>query len=371
MSEDVVALKITLADGRTKSCSADENTALFRAALLSLGALGVITEVTFRAVPAFTLRWTQTIDADRVMLDAWTKGALWTQSERVARRAARRNYDGPLGYYVYHNLLYLAQLVPRILPWVEWFVFGMQYGFRDGSTVSAVQPSREALLMNCLYSQYVNEWAIPLHKGTEALRRLSSWLNHLGPADPDYVPHGIPFSAAGLFVHAPVEVRVKTRRRRRCRRTRAGGPTLYLNATLYRPYHADPPCRERYYEAFEWLMRDLGGRPHWAKDFVVSGGMVEALYGEDFARWRSVRDEADPEGMFIGPWHREKVLGEGPRPALEEVEVERARRRGRAEGRRPRGRAAVMRYRETGRHDDPRTRSLYDDTTVDVFALVG
>lgn len=30
-----------------------------------------------------------------------------------------------------------------------------------------------------------------------------------------------------------------------------------------------------------------------------------------------------------------------------------------------------MRYRETSRHDDPRTRSLYDDTMVDVFALVG
>ncbi|WQF82884.1 Putative oxygen oxidoreductase covalent FAD-binding, D-arabinono-1,4-lactone oxidase [Colletotrichum destructivum] len=356
MSEDVVALKITLADGRTKSCSADENSALFRAALLSLGALGVITEITFRAVPAFTLRWTQTIDADRAMLDAWTKGALWTQSEFVrvwwfpyTRRAVtwkadktdeehveppRRNYDGPLGYYVYHNLLYLAQLVPRILPWVEWFVFGMQYGFRNGSTVSAVQPSREALLMNCLYSQYVNEWAILLHKGPEALRRLSSWLNHLGPDDPDYVPHDIPFSAARLFVHAPVEVRVSDtsssdpRRRPYLDPTRPDGPTLYLNATLYRPYHADPPCRERYYEAFEWLMRDLGGRPHWAKNFVVSGGTVGALYGEDFARWRSVRDEADPEGMFIGPWHREKVLGEGPRLALEEVEVERAAAQG-------------------------------------------
>merc|ERR1712093_445848 len=57
-----------------------------------------------------------------------------------------------------------------------WFVFGMQYGFPNGSTTSAIQPSRQALLMNCLYSQFVNEWAIPLHKGPEALRRLSSRL---------------------------------------------------------------------------------------------------------------------------------------------------------------------------------------------------
>ncbi|GKT62624.1 D-arabinono-1,4-lactone oxidase [Colletotrichum tofieldiae] len=353
MSEDVVALKITLANGKTEPCSRDENPSLFRAALLSLGALGIITEVTFRAVPAFTLRWTQTIDTDLKMFSAWTKD-LWTQSEFVrvwwfpyTRRAVvwkaektdeahveppKRNYDGPLGYYIYHNLLYVAQHIPRVLPWVEWFVFGMQYGFGDGSTISAVQPSRKALLMNCLYSQYVNEWAIPLHKGPEALRRLSSWLNHLTPEDPDYVPHRIPFSADGLYVHAPVEVRVSdtsltSNARPYLDPTCLDGPTLYLNATLYRPYHADPPCRERYYEAFEWLMRDLGGKPHWAKNFVESEG-IEAFYGNDLQEWRSVRDEADPEGMFVGQWHREKVLGKGPRLALEEVEVERAAARG-------------------------------------------
>ncbi|KZL80272.1 d-arabinono- -lactone oxidase [Colletotrichum incanum] len=353
MSEDVVALKITLANGKTESCSRDENPSLFRAALLSLGALGIITEVTFRAVPAFTLRWTQTIDTDLKMLNAWTKD-LWTQSEFVrvwwfpyTRRAVvwkaektdeehveppKRNYDGPLGYYIYHNLLYFAQHIPRVLPWVEWFVFGMQYGFGNGSTISAVQPSRKALLMNCLYSQYVNEWAIPLHKGPEALRRLSSWLNHLTPEDPDYVPHNIPFSADGLYVHAPVEVRVSdtsltSNARPYLDPTCPDGPTLYLNATLYRPYHADPPCRERYYEAFEWLMKDLGGKPHWAKNFVESEA-IEAFYGKDLQKWRSVRDEADPEGMFVGQWHREKVLGKGPRLALEEVEVERAAARG-------------------------------------------
>ncbi|KAG7138492.1 putative D-arabinono-1 like protein [Verticillium longisporum] len=349
MSEDILALRITLANGNTESCSKDDNPSLFRAALLSLGALGIITEITFRAVPAFTLGWQQVIDTDRSMFDRWTAD-LWTRSEFVrvwwfpyTRRAVVweanktdepvrpppvRNYDGALGYYIYHNLLYLAHHVPRVLPWVEWFVFGMQYGFANGSTTTAVQPSGEALLMNCLYSQFVNEWAIPLHKGPEALRRLSSWLNHLDPADPDYVPHNIPFSADGLYVHAPVEVRVSDTSLTENARpyldpTRPDGPTLYLNATLYRPYLTDPPCRARYYEAFEWLMLDLGGRPHWAKNFDEGAARIAALYGEDLDQWRAVRDGADPEGMFVGPWHREKVLGGGDRLALEEVEVAR------------------------------------------------
>jgi D-arabinono-1,4-lactone oxidase len=347
MSEDIVALKITLASGETVSCSPDDKPDLFRAATLSLGALGIITEVSIRTVPSFSLRWSQTVDADYKIFDAWD-GDLWTQSEFVrvwwlpySRRAVvwhgdkteedmspptKNWFDGPVGYYVYHNLLALSQLIPSILPWVERFVFGMQHGFANGTTYSAVQPSGQALLLNCLYSQYVNEWALPLHKGPEALRRLSSWLNHLTPDDPDYVPHNIPFSADGLYVHAPLEVRVSDTTVTSSPRpfldpTVPDGPTLYLNATLYRPYHFDPPCRERFYQGFEYLMKELGGRPHWAKNFETRRPEIEALFGKDLDSWRRVRDEVDPRGMFVGPWHRDRVLAEGPRLEFEEVET--------------------------------------------------
>ena len=306
LSSSILSLKITLSNGETKTCSPAENTDLFRAALISLGALGIITEVTFQAVPAFTLLWKQIVDTDLKMFNSWN-GSLWTQTEFVrvwwfpyTRRSviwtaektdeapnppAGSYYDAWFGYHVYHNLLYLAHYVPRILPFVEKFVFGMQYGFANGSTTSAIQPSREALLMNCLYSQFVNEWAIPISKGPEALRRLSSWLNHLTPADPDYVPHGIPFSAENLYVHAPVEVRVtdsskSTTPRPHLDPTCTDEPTLYLNATLYRPYNTDPPCTERYYQGFEFLMKELGGKPHWAKNFETTGGDIEAMYGK-------------------------------------------------------------------------------------------
>jgi D-arabinono-1,4-lactone oxidase len=350
LSEDIVSLRITLADGTTRFCSPDDNRDLFRASLLSLGALGIITEITIRAVPAFTLKWHQTIDTDRKLFDAWS-GDLWTRSDFVRvwwfpytrraviwqadktkeeeRKPESSYYDGALGYYVYHNLLFMAHFVPRILPWIEWFVFGMQYGFKNGSTASGIQPSRDALLLNCLYSQFVNEWALPLEKGPEALRRLSSWLNHLTPEDPDYVPHGIPISNEGLYVHAPVEVRVSdTTLKPDAARpfldpTMSDGPTLYLNAIMYRPYWWDPPTKDRYYEGFEWLMKDLGGRPHWAKNFVTYRPEIEAIFGKDLETFRGVRDEVDPQGMFVGPWHRERIMPEGPKLELEEIETKR------------------------------------------------
>ncbi|KAG9242721.1 D-arabinono-1,4-lactone oxidase-domain-containing protein [Calycina marina] len=353
LSGSILSLKITLANGETKSCSPDNNLELFRAALISLGALGIITEITFQAVPAFTLSWKQVVDTDLKMFNSWST-TLFTQAEFVrvwwfpyTRRAvvwdadktdepakpiAGSYYDGWLGYQVYHNLLYLAHFVPGILPWVEKFVFGMQYGFANGSTTSAIQPSREALLMNCLYSQFVNEWAIPFSKGPEALRRLSSWLNHLMPEDPDYVPHGIPFSADNLYVHAPVEVRVTDTSNSKTPRphldpTFTNEPTLYLNATLYRPYDTDPPCMQRYYEGFEYLMKDLGGRPHWAKNFLASGADIETMYGEALEQWRDIRQEHDPEGMFVGQWHRRYIMGDSSRLSLEEVEVNRTQLR--------------------------------------------
>jgi len=360
VSESIVALKITLADGKTRSCSPTEHPELFRAALLSLGALGIVTEVTFRAVPAFSLAWDQTIDLDSRIFAQWDN-MLWRQADFVRvwwfpymRRAVvwkadvvttaqlesgemqHRDppvsyYDNWLGYVVYHNLLALSRWMPCITPWVEWFVFGMQYGFGNGdkTRVSAVQPSQKAFLMNCLYSQFVNEWAIPLRKGPEALQRLGAWLQNLKPGDPGYVEHGIPYSAKGLWVHSPVEVRasdstVKTSAAKGNRPwldpTMDDEPTLYLNVLMYRPYHKDPPynATERYYQGFEWLMRDLGGRPHWAKSFTATKDDLEAWYGDDFKNWMAVRDGADPNGMFVGPWHRRYLLGGGEALELEE-----------------------------------------------------
>jgi len=329
LSQSVLALKIMLANGRTVSCSADQNCDLFRAALVSLGALGIIVEVTFRAVPTFDIEWTQSLHPLLEIVSDWEKD-LWTENEFtrvwwlphtkqcVKWRANKTDkpyhpppsnrWSGSLGFHTYHILLYCAQWVPSLLPLIEKFVINVQYGFKGGAGSLAVEEGRTALLMNCLYSQFVNEWAIPLEKGPEAMTRLSSWLNG------DEEESGIPFSSKGLYVHAPIEVRVtdtsSTRPRPYLDNTMPDGPTLYLNATLYRPYNCDPPCRDRYYEAFEWLMKKMGGRPHWAKNFrTVTRDELHTMY-PNMGDWVRIRDEVDPEGMFVGDWHRRYLLPE-------------------------------------------------------------
>ena len=327
LSQSVLALKIMLANGRIVSCSAGQNVELFRAALVSLGALGIVTEVTFEAVPAFNIEWAQSLHPLDEIISDWDKD-LWTKKEftrvwwmpymnRCIRWRADKTdkplhppvanwWTGKIGFHAYQFLLYCAQWVPSLLPLLERFVIDVQYGFKDGAGSTAVQEGRTGLLMNCLYSQFVNEWAIPLRKGPEAISRLSSWLNGKDAAS------GIPFSSKGVYVHAPIEVRVSntssTVPRPYLDNTMPDEPTLYLNATLYRPYNCDPPCRARYYEAFEWLMKEMRGRPHWAKNFAhVTREDFYRMYPE-LDDWMRVRNEVDPDGMFIGDWHRRLLI---------------------------------------------------------------
>ena len=183
LSEDILSLRILLANGQAVKCSPSQSPDLFRAALVSLGALGIIVEVEFQLSEHANLEWVQTILPMKDVLAQWEKD-LWTSHEFVRvwwlpymRRAivwrAKKTeqavrppkdswYGGAAGYHTYHILLWISQYVPRFLPWVEWFVFGMQYGFKTGASTTAIEEQRTGLLMNCLYSQFVNEWSIPL-----------------------------------------------------------------------------------------------------------------------------------------------------------------------------------------------------------------
>ncbi|KXL42329.1 MAG: hypothetical protein FE78DRAFT_154709 [Acidomyces sp. 'richmondensis'] len=342
LSEHVKSLRIMLSNGQAVRCSPEQNQELFRAALVSLGALGIITEVEYQMVDSCNIEWTQTLKPLGTILDTWDT-TLWTSKEftrvwwmpymkraivwsadrtsKPLRPPQENFYGGSVGYHIYHNLLWLSNHMPFILPLVEWFVFGMQYGFSTGMTTSAVEPLRNGLLMNCLYSQFVNEWALPLSKGPEAITRLSAWINREPGAG------GIPFSNKGLYVHCPIEVRVSdgstSHPRPYLDNTCADGPTLYLNATLYRAYLQDPPCKDRYYEAFEWLMREMGAKPHYAKNWQFTpSSYVEQTFGNDLKQWIKVRNEADPDGMFLGEWHKQAFgLGDSKSFPLAERQI--------------------------------------------------
>ena len=81
-------------------------------------------------------------------------------------------------------------------------------------------------------------------------------------------------------------------------------------------------------------MREMGGKPHWAKNFHTNSHELGASYGSDMESWIKVRSEVDADGMFVGEWHRRHLpleLGQasaapaGERLPLLEREHERRR----------------------------------------------
>jgi D-arabinono-1,4-lactone oxidase len=157
ISECIVSMTLMLANGQLVRCGPKNNQALFRAALISLGALGIVVEISFRTEPSFKISWRQTRRSLSSVLGDWSSG-LWTSHEFVRvwwmpyqksaivwhadktdlplKPPPKNFYGEKLGYHIYHNLLALSNYFPRMLPLVEWFVFGLQYGFRAEKIVS-------------------------------------------------------------------------------------------------------------------------------------------------------------------------------------------------------------------------------------------
>ncbi|KAI5815847.1 D-arabinono-1,4-lactone oxidase-domain-containing protein [Pyronema omphalodes] len=327
LSESVVMLRIMLASGKVVECTKDLNPELFQAALVSLGALGIVVAVGFQAVEAYKIRWRQEVTTLEKFLQnydtVWheTKFArcwwfpyserciVWRgeHTDEPIQEPPKSWYGGSFGRWTYETMLYITTWIPSLTPAVERFVFKMQYGWEEGVKATAVQNSHEALIMDCLFSQLVNEWSLPLDKGPEVIRRLQDWLSHRNELS------RIPISSKDIYVHAPIEVRITDSSRSTCPRawldqSMSSTPTLYLNATLYRPFLKNVAHWERYYEAFEYLMKEMGGKPHWAKNFVsVTPSELFGMYPE-MGKWVKIRNQVDPDGVFVTKWLKRHVL---------------------------------------------------------------
>ena len=66
-------------------------------------------------------------------------------------------------------------------------------------------------------------------------------------------------------------------------------------------------ARDRYFAAFEAIVRDAGGRPHWGKLHSLGSDRLRRLYPR-FDEFAALRDRMDPDRRFANPY-LERVLG--------------------------------------------------------------
>jgi L-gulonolactone oxidase len=313
LSTLVTELELVAPAGETLRASADQAPDLLRAARCSLGALGVVTELTLRVAPAFDLivdEAPSTLDAvlaalpERLAIDHyrfWYLPHAETAWEWKAARAPREPAaafqhpaESPLrrlwrervvGYHGFESLLYLGTLRPEIIPDVNrWFARKMFATPRRSR-----ERSDRQFNFDCLFRQRVNEWAIPIECTADALRGLRDLI-----------------ARRGLRVHLPIEVRF-ARGDDAWLSPCHGRDSCYVGVIAYRPFGRPHPGTDEYFAAYEELMASFGGRPHWAKRFGPGPRELAALYPrwDDFQRMRT---RLDPRGMLANAY-TDRVLG--------------------------------------------------------------
>ncbi|KAL1916281.1 uncharacterized protein VTP21DRAFT_5898 [Calcarisporiella thermophila] len=308
LSSMVLELTLLTADGSRITCSRKENQDIFCSALCGLGCIGIITEVKLQCEPAFRLEVQETPEKlDHVLdnLDSIVQSdehvRFWwfCHTNNVVLWRANRT-DKPktnkltswyksrfLGFHLYQFLLYVSRFRPSLIPFISQQHFSMQFT----QPANVIDDSYKAFNFDCLFPQYVNEWAIPYEKTAQALRQLRNAINE-----------------NGYMVHFPVEVRFVREEHDVWLSPAYGRPTCYIGIIMYRPYGTPVPYK-KYWKIFEEIMYSLGGRPHWAKAHKQTPEQLSASYPK-FQEFCKVRNRLDPKGMFLNDYLERHLIGD-------------------------------------------------------------
>ncbi|SFN46194.1 FAD-linked oxidoreductase [Actinomadura madurae] len=298
----VGALELVLADGTTVTCSREERPDLFDAARAGLGALGIVTAITWRTVPAFLLRaqeapmkWDEVLsrvdefDAANEHFEFYwfphTEGCLTKRNNRVdgpAEPLSKAKYwldDRFLSNTVFGAINQVTHLAPAATPFVNG-ISAKALGARTYSDTSyKVFTSPRAVRFK------EQEYAIPREELVPALRELRSL-----------------FAKRDWRISFPIEVRLLPAEDAWLSMAH-GRRSAFIAVHVY---HRDP--HEDYFGGVEELLTAFGGRPHWGKLHTRDAAYLEKAYPK-FGDFRALRDELDPDRRFANPYARQ-VFGD-------------------------------------------------------------
>ncbi|WP_372410115.1 D-arabinono-1,4-lactone oxidase [Streptomyces luteireticuli] len=295
-------LELVIADGSVLECSAAQNAEVFAAARVGLGALGVITAVTFAVEPEFLLTAREepmslgrvTAEFDRLVTENEHFEFYWfphtehcttkrnNRSEGPAAplgRAAAWVDDELLSNGLFGAVCALGRAVPATVPGIARLT-GRALSARTYTDIPYkvfTSPRRVRFLEM--------EYALPREAAMTALRELCSVIER-----------------RRLRVSFPVEVRTAPADDIPLS-TASGRETAYIAVHMYR----GAPYRE-YFSAAEQIMTAHGGRPHWGKLHSRDAEYLAGVYPE-FTKFTAVRDRLDPDRVFANAYLR-RVLGE-------------------------------------------------------------
>lgn len=301
----VSELTMVLADGSVLRCAPEVDDRTFRAAQVGLGALGILSTVTLRCEPAFSLR----ANEDAAKLDdvlgsldelfdsnehfefywfphtsrAWTKANNRTTDAPTPRRRWKEfQNDILMSNVAFGALCRVGKARPDRIPNLMRKLVAPGVGrIRRVSRSDLVYTSPRLVRFAEM------EYAIPRVHAREAIEGVRKVID-----------------ANDFKVNFPIEVRVVAPDDILLSPAH-GRETCYIAVHLYRGMDYEP-----YFRAVEELMMRFDGRPHWGKLHFRDAASLRQTYPayDDFI---AVRDALDPSGLFRNDY-LDRVLGVPP-----------------------------------------------------------
>jgi L-gulono-1,4-lactone dehydrogenase len=298
ISSQVTAVRLVTAGGEVTTL--DEGDDLL-AARVSLGALGAISAVTLRCVPAFTIhrvdrplplddvlaRLDEHVDSNdhfELFVFPYTRTALTLTSQRTDRapepagRARVLLRDVLLENAALELACRTGRRLPGLIPRV------------NRTLVRAMSPTEHLDRSHRVYANRRTvrftemEYAIPRERTAEALERVLSLIER-----------------RRIRTGFPIEVRIVAGDDALLS-TAHGRATGYIAVHQYRGMEF-----EGYFRGVETIMDEYEGRPHWGKRHYQSAATLRPRY-PGFERFLAVRERLDPERRFENDY-LQRVLG--------------------------------------------------------------
>ncbi len=275
------------ADGEARWCDPETEPELFQAQRLSLGMLGIATEIDCAVVPAFHL-------AERIEKRSW--GEVRERYNELATDLRHVEFwffphadsvilktlepcdpcDPPpsttdMEEAAFRRVLNVGALIPPLVPTLQRLMMRTDMSGRRRGPAHAIFPSDRTITFEEM------EYEMPLAAGLDTLDEVVGWIRR------KRLPVSFPFE---FRVVAPDEIWMSPMN---------AGPVAAISMHQY----AKMPWRTLFADA-ETIFRAHGGRPHWAKRHTLTRADVDALYPMA-ERYREVRRAADPQGKFLNP----------------------------------------------------------------------
>jgi FAD-linked oxidoreductase len=299
LSSQIAALKLVTGTGDVMTIAAGDRE-LLNAARVSIGALGIVTEVTLQCVDDYKLEYTaysckfddivQKIDA---LNRENTRVRLWWLVPSIGDRdnviLSTMNPPGTAAGIMERSesLAGIGQPPAEIEPLpMDTEALAGATGVLAGSRTGCLRwlrfTGRYEKVMNVPLAPILHrecEYAIPVRHTAEALRSFKRALDE-----------------GDLSLKLPVEVRFVAKDESLISPA-SGEDVCYIGAS-------SQDNANEVFERFEPIMRRLGGRPHWGKCFSLTRKDVESMY-PGYAAFRRLRTELDPRGVFANEFMRQ------------------------------------------------------------------